>query len=316
MPALLAMPFVLLFGRAFPQQILAHIIGALIAVCSISLAKKFTKAKGVILWFTALSSIGTIMWFEASVGSVWYLGQITAVLFLTLATIESLGKKRLFLVGLFIGAAYLSRVHTILSIFFYIYLLRDKLIVNFKNFLMFGLGLSVFVGFNGVYNLTRWGVPWDKGYFLIPGITDEPWFNKGMLNIAYIPDHLKLFFLKLPKLTNKFPYVIPSWYGLSIALTTPAFFFALKNKLRQNDVKFAWLAIFLIFLVLSLRGGTGWTQFGYRYAVDFYPFLLYLTIKRVSKTGLTKLHWLLLFVGIIVNLWGVVWINKFHWVEF
>lgn len=316
MPALLALPLVFLLGQSFQQQTLAHMVGALIVVLSYILASKFTKQKGVVCWFTILSALGTIMWYEAATGSVWYLGQITATMFLLAATVESLGKQRLFLVGLFIGAAYLSRVHTILSVVFYVYLLRKKLFLKYKNIIQFGLGLSVFLGFNALYNFARWGVIWDKGYFLIPGILDEPWFAKGMLNVAYIPEHLKILFVKLPKIIDRFPYIIPSWHGLSIALTTPAFVFALRNRIQSNDVKFAWLAILSIFTVLALRGGTGWTQFGYRYAVDFYPFVLYLTIKRVAKTGVAKLHWLLLLFGVLVNLWGVVWINKFGWVEF
>jgi hypothetical protein len=58
----------------------------------------------------------------------------------------------------------------------------------------------------------------------------------------------------------------------------------------------------------------GWTQFGYRYAIDFYPFLTLLTIKGVTKTGLRWHHWLLLFIGILVNAWGVIFINKLGFV--
>jgi len=182
--------------------------------------------------------------------------------------------------------------------------------------LIFGLGISIFIVFNAFYNLARWGVPWDRGYFLIPGLLDEPWFSKGLLHISYIPRHLEILFFKLPKFIDRLPYIIPSWHGLSIILTTPAFFFALKNNLKENDIKLAWFAILLIFLVIALRGGTGWTQFGYRYAVDFYPFLMYLTMKRVSKTGINKIHWFLLTISVFVNLWGVIWINKFGWVDF
>jgi len=316
MPAILAMPLVLFFGKEFQQQILAHLVGASIVVTSFSLAKKFTNKKGAVFWFVSLAAIGTIIWFEASVGSVWYLGQITAVLFMLLAINESLGQKRIFLIGLFIGAAYLSRVHTILSLPFFVYLNKEKIVIKPKKLLLFGLGISIFIIFNAYYNLARWGVPWDRGYFLIPGLWDEPWFSKGLLHISYIPRHLEILFFKLPKFIDRFPYIIPSWHGLSIILTTPAFFFALKNNLKENDIKLAWFAILLIFLVIALRGGTGWTQFGYRYAVDFYPFLIYLTVKRVSKTGIAKVHWFLLTIGVLVNFWGVIWINKFGWVDF
>src|SRR5690606_39177741 len=104
------------------------------------------------------------------------------------------------------------------------------------------------------------------GYFLIPGILDEPWFSKGMLNIAYIPDHLELLFFKLPKFKDTFPFIIPSWYGLAIWITTPAFISALRAPLKLTITKTAWLSSFLVFILLALRGGTGWTQFGYRYA--------------------------------------------------
>ena len=315
MPALLAVPFVFVFGKEFPQQILAHLVGAFIVLATVKIAEKFSKRVDVAVWSAILAGVGTIMWYEAATGSVWYLGQITAAVFLLWAVNESLGSRRLFLIGLLIGAAYLSRVHTILSIFFFLYLLKEKLF-KFKNVLRFGLGLSVFGGFNAFYNLARWGVPWDKGYFLIPGILEEPWFSKGMLNISYIPAHLELLFWRLPNFSSEFPYVTPSWFGLAIWITTPVFVVALRNNIKKADVVFAWLSIFLIFGILSLRGGTGWTQFGYRYAVDFYPFLFYLTIKRVGKTGVGWLHWVLLILGVVVNLWGVLWINKFGWVGY
>ncbi|RJR28581.1 hypothetical protein C4564_05080 [Candidatus Microgenomates bacterium] len=316
MPAILLVPFVFIFGSNFPQQIIAHIIGAAIAIVCVRLSLKFTKNKAVTLWMGVFGAFGTIMWYEASNGSVWLLGQLTAALFLLLAINESLGRKRLFLVGLFIGAAYLARVHTIVSGLFFVYLLRDQLLIKPKNIIKFALGLSVFIGFNAIYNFVRFGVPWDKGYFLIPGIYDEPWFDRGMLNIAYIPRHLDALFLRLPNVSKEFPYITPSWYGLSIALTSPAFIVALKNNIRDHEVRLAWLTVLLIFMILALRGGTGWTQFGYRYAVDFYPFLLYLLARRLSKTGVTKTHWVLLLVGVIVNLWGVIWINKMGWVSF
>lgn len=304
MPALLLVPFVALFGTHFPQQIIAHILGGAIMVVSVSLTCKFSKDKRLLVWMGLFSSLGTIMWYEASTGSVWLVGQLTAAFFLFLAINESLGKKRVFLVGLFIGAAYLARVHTILSGLFFLYLLREELFIKPKKIFLFAAGLSVFMGFNAIYNLLRFGVPWDKGYFLIPGIYDEPWFNYGMLNIRYIPRHLHALLVRLPNVSNQFPYITPSWYGLSILLTSPAFIATFRNRLKEHDVKLAWLTVFLIFFLLSLRGGTGWTQFGYRYAVDFYPFLIYLLAKSMSKTGVNRLYWILLVVGILVNLWG------------
>lgn len=329
MPALLALPFVAFFGISFPQQVLAHIVGATIAVVSMMIAKVVVGKKSVMIWTALLTGVGTIMWYESATGSVWYLGQLTAALFLLLGVYETLTKKRPFMVGLALGAAYLSRVHTILSIVFFVYMLRDELfniaalktrrfmqVINWKKNIYFASGLGVFLFINALYNYLRFGVIWDKGYFLIPGILNEPWFSKGMLNIAYMRDHLELLFWKLPLFTSEHPYIKPSWYGLAIWITTPAFFVALRAPLKNKTVWVSWISILLIFLILSLRGGTGWTQFGYRYAIDFHAFLIYLTLLGIKKTGLKNYYWVLLFIGIVVNLWGVLWINKFGWVQF
>jgi len=329
MPALLALPFVAFFGIDFPQQILAHIVGATIAVVSMMIAKVIVKKRSVMIWTALLTGVGTIMWYESATGSVWYLGQLTAALFLLLGIYETITKKRPFLVGLALGAAYLSRVHTILSILFFIHMLRDELFsatafksrrfiqtINWRKNIYFALGLGVFLSLNALYNFLRFGVIWDKGYFLIPGILNEPWFSKGMLNVAYMKDHLELLFVKLPLFSQEHPYIKPSWYGLAIWITTPAFLLALLAPMKNKAVWVSWISIFLIFLILSLRGGTGWTQFGYRYAIDFHAFLIFLTLLGIKKTGLKKYYWVLLFIGIIVNLWGVVWINKFGWVQF
>ncbi len=126
MPAIVAIPFVLIFGVSFPQQIIAHTLAAGSVVLSYRIAQKFSKEHSKTpLWTAILTAVGTIMWFEASVGSSWYLGQLTAVFFLFLAIYLSTSKKA-FLVGLCLGAAYLSRVHTIFSIPVFLYLLSGK----------------------------------------------------------------------------------------------------------------------------------------------------------------------------------------------
>jgi len=315
MPAILLMPLVFLFGKSFPQQYLAHFLGALLVVLTMRLSYLIKKDKQLALWSGALVGLGSIIFYLSSVGSVWYLGQITAAFFLMAALTESLDKKRLFVVSILLGAAYLSRPHTLLSLPIYIYLLRRKL-PNIKSYLKLATPFLIFFVFDSIYNFARFGVPWNNGYFLIPGTLGEPWFSKGIVHPSYILEDLKVAFLIGPKILDHFPYLQPSWAGMAIWITTPAFIYALKAPFKEIVVKLSWLSILLIFLVVGVHGGTGFAQFGYRFAVDFYPFLIFLTIKGVSKTKLKPIHWILLFIGILVNLWGVLWINKFGWVSY
>lgn len=314
MPALLAIPFRLLFANAFHQEYLAHLVGAAISLSYFILAQRVGNKKSVAVWTSLLVSVGSIIWFLSSTGSSWYLGQTVAMLFLTLALIEYYGKKRPYFMGLFLGVSFLSRIHLILASVFFI--LGPMLQKRYKFLVYFALGFLPFLAFNFFYNFIRFGTVLDKGYFLIPGLFSEPWYQRGIFNLSYIPSHLKVLFLSLPIIKKTFPYIIPSWAGLSIWATTPAFIYSISAPFKNREVRYLWLSIFLISLVIFSHGTTGFTQFGYRFAVDFYPFLILLTIKGVNKTGLKWHHWLLLVLGIIVNLWGVIFINKFGWVGF
>ncbi len=317
MPAILSMPFTFLSGEKFQQQYLAHLLGAGTVVLTMLIAWTVKHDKKLAIWAGLLAAFGNIIWFLSSVGSSWYLGQVSAAFFLSFALYEVLTKKSPILVGILLGAAFLSRIHTIISFPLFLYLLRNK---NwFKSYFKFGLGVLPFILFDFVYNYLRFGVVWDKAYFILPGVLNElnqPWFINGVTNISYIPNNLITAFWSFPKFLNHVPYIEPSWAGLAIWITTPAFIFALFSPIKKRLTQFLWLSVASIFAIVASHGGTGWAQFGYRFAVDFYPFLFLLTIRGVNKTGLKSVHWILLFISVLVNLWGVLWINKFGWVSF
>ncbi|MFZ3301721.1 MAG: hypothetical protein WA152_03350 [Microgenomates group bacterium] len=317
MPAIISMFPRYVFGSLFEQQYLAHILGAGFALTMAAICMKITNSFVKSIWIFLLTGLGTIVWFLSAVGSSWYLGQISAVFFMSLAIYEGLNKKRAYLVGIMIGAAFLSRIETIICVilFLYLYSGRDW----FWSYFKLAIGIAPFMMFNFIYNYIRFGTIFDQAYFLLPAIlneTDKPWFVYGVANPVYILDNIKVMFWSFPKRIIEFPYIIPSWAGLSIWITTPAFIYALFASLKDKIVRFSWVVIILISLIIFSHGGTGWAQFGYRFAVDFYPFLILLVIKGIEKRKLSWHHWTLLSLSILVNLWGVLWINKFGWVTF
>ena len=309
MPAILALPFVAFFGANFSQTLLSVLIGSLNSVLVFLILKTLGVGEGARFWLTALFAFGTIHWYLTSVGSAWYLGHIAAMFFLLSAINQTLGKKQAFLIGAFLGAAYWSRLPAILSFPFFLGPVKK----NIKDISKFLLGVLIFVFLSFFYNLIRFGHPLEFGYRLIPGVLNEPWFPRGIFHLSYIGQNLKVLFLKLPVFEKKWPFVKPSWGGMAIWLTTPAFIYALKAPLKEKLVCSSWLALLLVAVPSLVHGSWGFAQFGYRFAMDFTPFLLILTAKGVGK----KLKWhhkLLVILSVLVNLWGVVWINKFDWV--
>jgi hypothetical protein len=325
-PAVLMIPAVAIFGLSLNQTL----FGLFFAAATVPLAYLVAKSALVKLkpntqisakscvWFAVLFGFGTIFWYLSSIGSVWLVAQVIATLFMMLALYECFNRNRPLLVGLLVGASFWCRLPTALGIFFFAALAilgqEDKGWVNkFKTSLPYlaklAAGMAVFVLLDFAYNYARFGTVFNVGYWLIPGVLNEPWFYDGHFSLLYIADNLKPFLLGLPMLTSAAPYVQFPMSGMAIWVTTPAFIFALRSKIRDRVTWCAWLAVFSIAAVIFTNAATGW-GFGYRYAVDFYPFLFLLTVRGMG-VELKWYHKVLIIIGVVVNLIGVVAINKF-----
>jgi hypothetical protein len=326
LPAVLMVPFVAIFGLDLNQTLFGIFFAAatvplayLVARSVIAKTKQVnTPKKSTYIWFAVLFGFGTIFWYLSSIGSVWLIAQVIATFFMLLALYECFNKNRPLLIGLLVGAAFWCRLPTALGIFFFVGLAisqqqnpewKNKFKSALPYLLKLAAGLAFFVGLEFIYNLVRYGTIFPVGYWMIPGVLDEPWFSHGHFSVLYIVDNLKPFLLGLPMLTANAPFVQFPMSGMAIWFTTPAFIFALKSKIRDSVTWWSWLAVFCIAAVIFTNATTGW-GFGYRYAVDFYPFLFLLTLRGMGS-NLKWYHKLLIIIGVIVNLIGVVAINKF-----
>jgi hypothetical protein len=326
LPAFLMAPLVALFGLQLNQTLVSLFFGSATVVVAYFVAKDVARKldptqrghEGRYLWFAALFGFGSIFWWLASVGSVWLIAQVISAFFLLLAIREAFNKARPLVMGLLVGASFWCRLPTILGIFFFAGLIiwrqpkqnwMAKIRRVFKPLVMLAVGAGIFVAFDMAYNFVRFGALFDVAYWMIPGILNEPWFHLGLFNLAYIPENLVPFLTGLPVFNLTAPFMHAPLQGIAIWFTTPAFIFALRSKLKDAITWLAWSAIFAIGFVIFTKGLSGW-GFGYRYAVDFYPFLFVLAVRGMG----IKLRWyhkLLIILGIVVNLWGTVAFNWF-----
>lgn len=319
MPAILLMPFVFIFGTDFYQPILSIALGAVnVSLAYIILLKFFNNTK-LSLWISILYAFGTIQWYHAEVGSSWYIAHIVALFFIWLSLLELVTKQRLFLIGLFIGGAYFARLPTILAIIFVLIFLREKFIagknikqINIKNLSLLTLGLLPAFVFNGMYNFLRFGKLYDYAYTLYLNSQSlaikQSVFPYGLFSIYYIPERIKDILYSFPAFTNHPPFVIPSLYTMALYIATPAFFLILFASFKKKLVYSSLIAVLIILIPILMKGGNGFTQFGFRYSLDFLPFLLILTASGLQN----QFKWwakLLIILSILINLWGVVMIS-------
>ncbi len=305
-PAILLIPFIIVFGQNFPQQLFAHLVGAGITLVASLICFEITKNKAKTVWFAVLVATGNILWYMSSVGSVWLLGQTTAVLFTLLAILALLKNKNPILIGILLGIAFLSRIEMIVILPFFWFLSKKEDRLKLLTCFLF------FVELYGLYNYIRFGSLTETGYSLIPGILSEPWYSKGIINPIYILNNLKVMFASFPGFIRSFPFLIPSWGGLAIWITSPVFIYALFADFKEKIAKLSTFSIVSILLVVTMHGETGYTQFGYRFAADTYPFIFLLIAKSISKRNLKLSTWVILVISVLVNAWGVILINKLN----
>ncbi len=315
MPAIILMPYVLLFGEHSSQTLFSIILGSINVGLVYLLCKKIKLTSKTSIWVTLFFGFGTNHWYLASIGSAWFLAHIVAVFFLLLSLIEVFGKQRLILIGLLLGFSFWSRTTVIFTLpFFYIFFWKRFLPINMTsilNFFFLNIGIIFFILLDAEYNFLRFGnfSPFAP-YYLIPNINSDPIFKNGFMSLKFIPRHIDAILFRLPKLTKTFPFLIPSLYSTAIWFTSPAILFIFKAK--DNLIIIAcWAAIILTLSVTFLWAGVGYAQFGYRFIQDIMPFLLILMAYGFGqKPG--KIAICLIILSIIINTWGVILINKFN----
>ena len=298
LPAVLMTPLVAIFGLTLNQTLFGLFFAAATIPLAYLVAKDVTTktkqtpaSKSTYIWLSVLFGLGTLFWYLSSIGSVWLIAQVISTFFLFLAIHEGFNKNRPLIIGLLVGASYWCRLPTILAVFFFALLaiwqqkqpnLKTKLKASLPYLAKLALGAGAFIALNSAYNYIRFGSPFDVGYWMIPGILNEPWFSHGLFSPLYIPENLVPFLTGLPILTSTAPYIQYPMTGLAIWFTTPAFIFAFKNKIKDSTTIACWAAIIAIALVIFTKGLSGW-GFGYRYAMDFYPFLFILTVRGMGS---------------------------------
>ncbi|MEW6224313.1 MAG: hypothetical protein AB1627_06760 [Chloroflexota bacterium] len=114
------------------------------------------------------------------------------------------------------------------------------------------------------------------------------------------------------------PLVMPVDIGTSILLSAPGLLLALFAFGRRPVVRLALgggLSVIAIALFNLSHFSQGWVQWGYRFSLDFIPFLLPLiAIGAARADGRPRaVAVALVIAGALVNLWGVTWGQLLGW---
>jgi hypothetical protein len=114
------------------------------------------------------------------------------------------------------------------------------------------------------------------------------------------------------------PLAIPTDIGTSILVSAPGLLLALFGFRRLGGARLAIgtaLAVTMIATFNLAHFSQGWVQWGYRFSLDFIPFLLPMVALGAARSdGRLRVSAAALVVaGAAINLWGVMWGQILGW---
>lgn len=314
-PAVLMTPFVALAGYGANDVVFTVVFGALNAVLMFLLLQRLRRQghgdrdERENLWLTVLFAFGTVHLGCTVLGQVWFTALTVGATCNLLYIYFALDARRPFLAGLALSAAFSTRVSLLFAaVFFYLQLFfpndgvrraRGDVVRRFVAFsapcLVTGIALLV-------YNHARFDDPLEFGHRYLAGGTIERIRDFGLFHPHFLTRNLTAAFTLMPRFLTEPPFIQFSKHGLSIFLTTPAIALVLW-PLRHNRLMLS-LAITAgaVSIPIFFYQNTGWEQFGFRFALDFLPYLV--LCLALGARPITRAVRALVVAGIVVNAFG------------
>lgn len=319
LPSIILLPFVALFGAANVNTVA---IATVMACISLYLMYKIFLRIGVspdyLTWLMLAVFFGTGYWYAIFTSHhVYAFAHITSVMFQLFFINELLGRRRWWLVGIFIGCTFLSRQLTIFYVFFalgyMLYLYRAKKEnVTFTHFMLLCGTVGAFVAVYLLYNFLRFGNPLDSGYayILYIGVLDERVSEYGVFSVRYFLFNLYSLLIKGFNIEFEGDAYLRikdmDLWGTSLLSASPFIVASVKAAWPAVLKISAWVTIAIITLGQLFYHNNGFHQINaYRFALDFIPLLIVLTALGASHIPKWLFRGMVVY-GILLNVVGFV----------
>jgi len=360
LPAVILLPFVAIWGMATDQTFLAVVFGALDVGIAFWLLGRVTIRSRLRAGLTVFVGAGSVLWYASSLGTTWFLAHLVA-LGLTLAAVaialdaddrstaldpaapRPLLDGRQVLAGFLLGLAVTSRLTVAFGVVFLLFVGGGGSWA--RRAAAAALGMAIPVGALLVYNLAVSGTLFNPVYeslyrYEVWAYPDLNYHAAWSLqDVRYIPQNLGIMLFGPPDVMPACDPGVPraiwsaagcSWLvprpvGMSLLLTSPAWLLAAASApiLRDRRVAGGLLATLAIAVVNLMHFSQGWVQFGYRFSLDFAPFLLIPVALGSERLLAGRGHgaaWSrvlvvggLIVASVAVQAWGIAWARTLGW---
>ncbi|MCA9603374.1 MAG: hypothetical protein KC417_15180, partial [Myxococcales bacterium] len=239
---------------------------------------------------------GTVYFFVAVQGTVWFAAHVVAVPLAALYLLFALDARRPVLAGTMLALAFMTRpTMLLLGAVFAVEALRSargaatflrrpsetwvfalrrwfqavEVKALLRPVLLFAAPL-VAVGLVAMWmNHARFDDPFEFGHTYLQIRWRDRIERWGLFHTHYFAKNLSVFLAGLPWISRVEPYVTISRHGLALWFTTPALLLLLWPRRVNATVVGLYFAALAVCVFDLCYQNSGWVQFGYRFALDY-----------------------------------------------
>jgi hypothetical protein len=308
--SIVLMPAVFLFGLSVSQNILglSALIVSFFSVLSLAAHLKFSRLHS--FWLALFYVFSTVLLSSGLINITAYQVEAVGSMLVLLAVTFYITRKNPWLTGIALGLAVLTRVTLVLSLLFFLpEFIKKRLTLREAAAIL--VPVLFCLALFGLYNRARFHSWTETGYKYNITLKSFPLSENlkyGYMSPAHIPANVYSLFLMPPQPVTmdargfvlKYPYLKVSPWGLAIWYTSPLFLVLFVKRKKGLFTGSAVLAMAALGIPLILYYSIGFAQFGYRYTLDFLPFL-FLILAHCLRSDLTRTEIALIIAGVVFN---------------
>jgi hypothetical protein len=326
-PAVVMLPFVALHGYQFNDTSFGVFLGALAIVLFYRLLRslegrgELQRTRDEALLLAGILGFGTLLFSCAIRGEVWFLAEVMGVALTCLYVQAAVGGSRPVLAGLLWSMATLTRTPLLFTGLFFLLevvapgptdrwgQVRTALRTPerwVRPVLRFAAGAAPLALLAALFNVARFGSPGEFGHsFLYDNRVNADIDAHGLFSWVYLGRNLQAAWLMLPRIQWS-PFTLAyDPRGLSMLVTMPWLVLLAFPRTRPRLHWPVWLTVAVCALPGLFYQNTGYMQFGFRFSLDYTPYLvllLGLSGWSFRAAGVRAL----LAASVLVNTWGAL----------
>lgn len=326
-PAVLMLPFVAVNGWQLNDTSFGVILGALAVTLfywlAVALARRgeLHRTEPEALALAGVLGFGTLLFSCAIRGEVWFLAEVLGVVLTCLYLRAAVGGAQPVLAGVLWSMATLTRTPLVFTgLFFFVEVLAPGPTGRWaqlrtalrqprgwlKPVLGFVAGAAPLAILAMLFNWARFGSPGEFGHrFLYDNRVNVDIDTHGLFSPVYLARNLEAAFLMLPRVQWS-PFRLGyDPRGLSLGVTMPWLVLLVFPRARPRLHWPVWLTVALCALPGLFYQNTGYMQFGFRFSLDYTPYLV-LLLGLSGWSFRSTLVRILVGAAVVVNTWGAL----------